>query len=51
MLVSPDFVTNVHYNALRITYKSTANKAVMNRIVREVKGLNPEFKTEHIEGT
>ena len=35
----------------RVTYKSTANKAVVNSVVREVKGLNPEFKTEHIAGT
>ena len=38
------------YLSLRITFKSTANQGVVNRLVREVKGLNPEFKTEQIQG-
>lgn len=36
-----------HY---RVTYRSPVNKQVVSRLVREVKGLNPEFKTDYIEG-
>lgn len=35
---------------LRITFKSIANQGVVNRLVREVKGLNPEYSTEQIQG-
>ena len=35
---------------IRITFKSTANQGVVNCLVREVKGLNPEYKTEQIQG-
>ena len=34
-----------------ITFKSNENKTIVNRLVREVKGLNPEFKSEHIQGS
>ena len=34
----------------RVTFKTTANQAVVDRLVREVKGLNTEFLSQHITG-
>ena len=33
-----------------MTYRSQVNKQVVSRLVREMKGLNPEFKTDYIDG-
>ena len=34
-----------------MTFKDAENKAVLRRLVREVKGLCPEFLAQHIHGT
>ena len=34
----------------RVTFKTAANQTVVNRLVREVKGLNSEFLSQHISG-
>ena len=33
------------------TYKDPDNQAVVSRLVREVKGLNPDYLMKHIKGT
>ena len=35
---------------VRVTYKDSLNQAVLNRLVGEVKALNPVFLTQHIKG-
>lgn len=35
----------------RVTYKDPKNQAVVDRLIGEVKALNPEFLTQHIKGT
>ena len=34
----------------RVTYKDPRNQVVVNRLILEVKALNPEFLTQHIKG-
>ena len=34
----------------RITYKDRHNQTVANKLLKEVKSLNPEYLTEHIKG-
>ena len=34
-----------------ISFKSPRNQAVLNKLMKEVKGLNSDFKTEDIRGT
>ena len=39
-----------HFTSSRVTYKDSTNQAVVDRLIREVKALNPEFLTQHIKG-
>ena len=41
------FCTSLHTSG-RITYRDPHNQAVLNRLVREVKGMNSTVLTEHI---
>ena len=34
-----------------VSFKSPRNQAVLNKLMKEVKGLNSDFKTEDIRGT
>ena len=40
-------VKNLFLLYLRVTYKDNPNQAVLSRLVREVKALNPAFLTQH----
>ena len=35
----------------RVTFRSPENQAILNVLIKEVKGLNPSFSTQHINGT
>ncbi len=34
----------------RVTYKDRRNQVVLDRLVREVKALNPTYVSQHIKG-
>ena len=39
-----------HLFTLRVTYNDPANQRILNRLLKEVKALNPEFLTQHVKG-
>ena len=41
------FFCNTTY---RITFKSEGNQAILNDLIKEVKGCNPTFHTDQIRG-
>ena len=42
--------TICNFLPFRVTYKDSVNQSVLDRLLREVKALNPEFLTQHIKG-
>ena len=38
------------YKSFRVTFRDSRNQAVLQKLIQEVKALNPMFLVEHIKG-